>query len=213
MAHRRAEPAVQVGQRLPEPLPDPALDVPPHPVGVGGGEFGDEVLRGRGGLDAPAQREAVPQGFRRGIVRLAEQPAELDPRPADVGFEVRQEAGALAHHPLAQAVHERGVVFVVGHGEQAVALVVPGQGLREVGLSGRADGGGERRQGVFWQQALVVAPGAGARLVLGGDPVADPAVVDPAGPGADAQADQHGVGFEIHVASQSVAAAPGGGSG
>ena len=49
-----------------------------------------------------------------------------------------------------------------------------------------AHGGGERGEGGLGQQALVVAPGARARVVVGGDMVARLAVVEPSGPGGDA---------------------------
>ena len=44
----------------------------------------------------------------------------------------------------------------------------------------------------------VVAPRAGARLVVHGDMVARLADVEPAGPGGDVQAVQHGVAVEVH---------------
>ena len=61
-----------------------------------------------------------------------------------------------------------------------------------------AHGGGERGEGGLGQQALVVAPGAGRGFVGHGDVVARLAVVEPAGPGGDVQADQHGVAVEVH---------------
>ena len=44
----------------------------------------------------------------------------------------------------------------------------------------------------------VVAPGAGRGFVGDGDVVARLAVVEPAGPGGDVQAHQHGVAVEVH---------------
>ena len=66
------------------------------------------------------------------------------------------------------------------------------------GSTGSARGGGERGEGRLGQQALVVAPGARGGVVVDGDVVGCLAVVEPAGPGGDAQADQHGVVGEVH---------------
>ena len=111
---------------------------------------------------------------------------------------VLDEAGALAHHALPEPVHERGVVRVVGDGEQAPALVVPGQGVLVVLRAGLAHRRGERGEGGLREQALVVAPGAGRGVVNEGDVVARLAVVAPAGPGGDAQGHLHGVVGEVH---------------
>ena len=131
--------------------------------------------------------------FLRGIVLDAEQLAEVEPGLIDVVVVVLDETGALAHHPLAQPVHELGVVLVVGDGEQPRALVVPGERIGIVPGPRLAHGGGERGEGGLGQQALVAAPGAGRDCVGGGDMVARLAVVEPAATGGDVQADQHGV--------------------
>ena len=151
--------------------------------------------------DAVAQRELAPEFFSRRIVLDAEQLAEVEPRLVDVVLVVLDEAGALAHQAFRQSVHEFRVTFVVGDGEEPRALVVPRQGLLVVRGSRAADRGGDGRERGLRQQALVVAPGAETRLVVRGDMVAGLAVVLPPGPGGDVQADQHGVGVEVHGAS------------
>ena len=115
-----------------------------------------------------------------GVVLDAEELAEVEPGLVDVFVVVLDEAGALAHHPLAEPVHELRVVLVVGDGQQPGALVVPGQGVGVVLRPRFAHGGGERGEGGLGQQALVVAPGAGVRFVGDGDMVARLAVVEPA---------------------------------
>ena len=181
-----------------QPFLDLALDVALDAVGVVRGELRHEVVGVRHRDNPIAQAELAPERFLRGIVLDAEELAEVEPGLVDVVVVVLDEAGALAHHALAQPVHQLGVALVVGDGEQARALVVPGQGLGVVGAARRAHGGGERGEGGLRQQALVVAPRADARLVVDGDVGACLAVVLPARPGGDAQADQHGVMGEIH---------------
>ena len=66
---------------------------------VADGEFALEVLLGR-------------------IVLDAEQLAEVEAGLVDVVVVVLYEARALAHHPLAEPIHELGVALVVGDGEQ-----------------------------------------------------------------------------------------------
>ena len=64
--------------------------------------------------------------------------------------------------------------------------------------TGSAHRGGQGGESGLGQEALVVASGARARVVVGGDMVAGLAVVKPAGPGIDAQGHQHGVVGEVH---------------
>ena len=71
-------------------------------------------------------------------------------------------------------VKQPGVALVVGDGEQPASLVVPGQRLFIVAATGSAHGGGERGEGGLGQKALVVAPGAGRGVVVGGDMVGWP---------------------------------------
>ena len=63
----------------------------------------------------------------RRIVLDAEQLAEVEPGLVDVVLVVLDEAGALAHHALPEAVEQFHVVLVVGDGQEAASLVVPGQ--------------------------------------------------------------------------------------
>ena len=116
----------------------------------------------------------------------------------DVVLVVLDEAGALAHHALPEPVQVHHVVLVVGDGQEPASLVVPGQRLLVMTRTRLAHGRGERGEGGLGQQTLVVAPSAGARLVVDGDMVAGLAVVEPAGPGADAQGHEHGVVGEVH---------------
>ena len=162
------------------------------------GELRHEVVGVRDRRDAVADAEPALQRLLRGIVLDAEQLAEVEPGLVDVVLVVLDEAGALAHHALPEPVQQFHVVLVVGDGQQAASLVVPGQRLLVMRTPRLAHGGGERREGGLGQQALVVAPGAGGGLVMDGDMVARLAVVEPARPGADAQADQHGVVGEVH---------------
>ena len=129
---------------------------------------------------------------------MREQLAQVQPGLIDIVVVILNEAGALAHHALAQAVHQLRVVLVVGDGEQPRALVVPGQRVGVVLRPRLAHGGGEGGEGGLGQQALVVAPGAGRGFVGDGDVVARRAVVEPARPGGDVKADQHGVAVEVH---------------
>ena len=99
---------------------------------------------------------------------------------------------------LAEPVHELDVALVVGDGEEARALVVPGNRVFIVRGPACTHGRGERGEGGLGQQALVVAPGAGRGVVVDGDVVARLAVVEPAGPGGDAQGHPHGVVGEVH---------------
>ena len=176
-----------------------ALDVALHPLGVVGGELRDEVVGVRHRRDAVADGELALEILLGRIVLDAEQLAEVEPGLVDVIVVVLDEAGALAHHPLAQPVHQLRVVLVVGDGEQPRALVVPGQRVGVVLRPRLAHGGGEGGESGLGQQALVVAPGAGRGFVGDGDVVARLAVVEPAGPGGDVQADQHGVAVEVHL--------------
>ena len=107
-------------------------------------------------------------------------------------------AGALAHHALDHCVQSGGVAVVVGDGEQAPALVVPGQGVGIVAGPRIAHGRGQRGEGLLGQEAFVVAPGTGVGVVMDSDLLAGLAVVEPAGPGVDPQADKHGVMGEVH---------------
>ena len=177
---------------------DMALDVALHPLGVVGGELRDEVVRVGHRRDAVADGELALEVFLGRIVLDAEELAQIEPGLVDVVVIVLDEAGALAHHALAECVHELRVVLVVGDGEQPRALVVPGQRVGIVLRSRLAHGGGERGEGGLGQQALVVAPGAGRGFVGDGDMVARLSVVEPAGPGGDVQPDQHGVAVEVH---------------
>ena len=136
--------------------------------------------------------------LRIGIVLQAEQTAEIEAGLVDVIVVVLDEAGTLAHHALDQCVQRRGVAFVVGNGEQASALVVPGQGVGIVTAPCIAHVRGQRGKSLLGQEALVVAPGIGVGVVMDGDLLARLAVVEPAGPAVDPQADEHGVMGEVH---------------
>ena len=133
-----------------------------------------------------------------GVVLDAEQPPQVEPGLGDVVVVVLDEAGALPHHPFPERVEQLSVALVVDHGEQARALVVPGQRVLIVRGAGGAHGRGQSGEGGLGQQALVVPAGARARVVMDGDLVAGLTVVEPAGPRGDAQADQHGVVGEVH---------------
>ena len=152
---------------------------------------------GTGG-NAVADSEPALQRLLRGIVVDAEQLAEVEPGLVDVVLVVLDEAGALAHHALPEPVEQRHVVLVVGDGQQARPLVVPGKRLFVMRTTCLAHGRRQRGEGGLGQQALVVAPGAGGCLVVDGHMVARLAVVLPARPGADAQGHQHGVVGEVH---------------
>ena len=197
--HRLAEAPVEVADGAVEPLPDLALDVALDPLGVVRGEPGHEMAGVGHRRDAVADGKPAPEILLGGIVLDAEQLAEVEAGLADAGVVVIDEAGASAHHAFAQPVHEFGVAPVVGHREQPAPLVVPGKGLGIMLRTCFADGGGERGEGGLGQQALVVAPGAGAGVVVDGDVVGGLAVVQPARPGGDAQRYQHGVVGEIHL--------------
>ena len=105
---RLAEPPVEIAHRIVELLLDVALDVALDPIGVVAGELGDEVLRVRHRGDAVADGELALERLLRGVVLDAEELAEVEPGLVDVVVVVLDEAGALAHHALAQAVHEPG---------------------------------------------------------------------------------------------------------
>ena len=53
-------------------------------------------------------------------------------------------------------------------------------------------------EGLLGQEALVVAPGTAVGVVMDSDLLARLAVVEPAGPAVDPQADEHGVMGEVH---------------
>ena len=148
--------------------------------------------------DAVANGELALKRLRVGIVLQAEQPAEVEACLVDVIVVVLDEAGTLAHHTLDQCVQSGGVAVVVGDGEQASALVVPGQGVGIVAGPRIVHGRGQRGEGLLGQEALVVAPGIGVGVVMDGDLLAGLAVVEPAGPGVDPKADEHGVMGEVH---------------
>ena len=148
--------------------------------------------------DAVADGELPLERFFGGVVLDAEELPQIEPRLVDVVVVVLDEAGALAHHALAEPVHQPGVVIVVSDGEQARALVVPGKRLFIVSRPACAHGRGERGEGDLGQQALVVAPGAGRGVVMDGDVVARLAVVEPPGLSGDAHTDLHGVVGEVH---------------
>ena len=123
------DPAVKVAHRTVELFLDVALDVALHPLGVVGGELRDEMVGVRYRRNAVADGELALEVFLGRIVLDAEQLAEVEPGLVDVVVVVLDEAGALAHHPLAEPVHQLGVVLVVGDGEKARALVVQGREL------------------------------------------------------------------------------------
>ena len=184
---RLAEAPVEVADGIVQAFLDLVFDVALDAVGVVRGELRHEMVRIRHRRDAVADAELSLQRFLRGIVLDAEQLAEVEPGLVDVVLVVLDEAGALAHHALPEAVQQLHVVLVVGDGEEAASLVVPGQRLLVMRAPRPAHDRGERRKCGLGQQALVVAPGAGGGLVVDGDMVARLAVVEPARPGADAQ--------------------------
>ncbi|MCY4560113.1 MAG: hypothetical protein OXF79_27875 [Chloroflexi bacterium] len=96
-----------------------------------------------------------------------QQLAEVEPGLVDIVVVVLDEADALAHHALAECVYQLGIALVVSDGGRPAPLIVPGQGLGEVGTARRAHGGGERGEGGLRQQALVVAPGGVAPAASG----------------------------------------------
>ena len=61
-----------------------------------------------------------------------------------------------------------------------------------------AHGRSQRGKGLLGQEALVVAPGTAVGIVMDSDLLAGLAIVEPAGPGVDPQADEHGVMCEVH---------------
>ena len=184
---RLAEAPVEVAHGIVQALLDLALDVAPDPVHVVGRELRHELLGVLDRGDAVADRELALERFLGGVVLDAEELPQIEPRLVDVVVIVLDEAGALAHHALAEPVHQLGVVLVVGDGEQPRALVVPGNRVLVVRGPACTHGRGECGEGGLGQQALVVAPGARGRVVVDGDVVARLAVVEPAGPGGDAQ--------------------------
>ena len=97
------------------------------PVHVVGRELGHELLGVLDRGDAVADGELVLERFLGRIVLDAEELPQVEPGLVDVDVVVLDEAGALAHHALAEPVHQLGVVLVVGDGEEARALVVPGE--------------------------------------------------------------------------------------
>ena len=97
-----AEAAVEVAHRAVELFLDVALDVALHPLGVVGGELGDEVVGVRHRRNAVADGELALERFLGGIVLDAEELAEVEPGLVDVVVVVLDEAGALAHHALAE---------------------------------------------------------------------------------------------------------------
>ena len=195
---RLAQAPVEIALGIVEAGPDLLLDVPLDPLGLALGQIGHEVARVGDRDDAVANGELALKRLRAGIVLQAEQPAEVEAGLVDVIVVVLDEAGALAHHALDQCVQRGGVALVVGDGEQAAALVVPGQGVGIVTGPGIAHGRGQRGEGLLGQEAFVVAPGTGVGVVMDSDLLARLAVVEPAGPGVDPQADEHGVMGEVH---------------
>ena len=130
---------------------DLVLDVALDPVGVVTGELRHEMIGVRHRCDAVADAEPALQRFLGGIVLDAEELAEIEPGLVDVVLVVLDEAGALAHHALPEAVQESHVMLVVGDREQPAALVVPRQGLFVVTRTRLAHGRGERREGGLGQ--------------------------------------------------------------
>ena len=182
---RLAEAPVEIALRIVEPGPDLLLDVPLDPFGLALGQVGHEVARVGDRDNAVANGELALKRLCGGIIFQAEQPAEVEAGLIDVIVVVLDETGALAHHALDQCVQSGGVAVVVGDGEQAPALVVPGQGVGIVTGPRIAHGRGQRGEGLLGQEALVVAPGVGVGVVMGCDLLAGLAVVEPAGPGVD----------------------------
>ena len=126
---RLAQAPVEIALGIVETGPDLLLDVPPDALGLALGQIGHEVARVGDRDNAVANGELALKRLRAGIVLQAEQPAEVEAGLVDVIVVVLDEAGALAHHALDQCVQSGGVAVVVGDGEQAPALVVPGQGI------------------------------------------------------------------------------------
>ena len=176
---------VEIANGVVKALLDLALDAALDPLGVVARELRHEVVGVRHGHDAVADPELALQRLLGGVVPDAEELAQVQPGAVDVVVIVLDEAGALVHHALAQAVHQLGVGLVVGDGQQPRSLVVPGKRVGVVLRAGFAHGRGERGEGGLGQQPLVVAPGARGRVVVGRDVVGGLAVVEPAGPGGD----------------------------
>ena len=126
---RLAQALVEIVLRIVETGPDLLLDIPPDPLGLALGQIGHEVARVGDRDDAVANGELALERLRAGIVLQAEQPAEVEAGLVYVIVVVLDKAGALADHALDQCVQSGGIAVVIGNGEQAPALVVPGQGI------------------------------------------------------------------------------------
>ena len=81
------------------------------------------------GHDAVADGEALAQRALARIVLDAEEAAEGDAGLVDIVLVVGDEGVALGDELFGELVDRCGVVVVVGDGEQAGALVVPGRVL------------------------------------------------------------------------------------
>ena len=119
---RLAEAPVEIAHRIVQALLDLALDVAPDPVHVVGRELRHELLGVLDPGDAVADRELALERVLGGVVLDAEELPQIEPRLVDVVVVVLDEAGALAHHAFAEPVHQRGVVVVVGDGEQPATV-------------------------------------------------------------------------------------------
>ena len=97
-------------------LLDLALDAALDPLGVVGRELRHEVVGVGHGHDAVADAELALQRLLGRVVPDAEELAEVEPGPVNVVVVVLDEAGALAHHALAQPVHQLRVGLVIGDG-------------------------------------------------------------------------------------------------
>ena len=97
-----AQAPVEVAYRVVQALLDLALDVALHAVGIVRGELRHEVVAVRHGDNPVAQAELAVQVFLGRIVLDAEQLGEVEPCLVDIVVIVLDEAGAFAHHALAQ---------------------------------------------------------------------------------------------------------------
>ena len=99
---RLAEAPVEIAHGVVQALLDLALDAALDPLGVVARELRHEVVGVGHGHDAVADPELALQRLLRRVVPDAEELAQLEPGPVDVVVVVLDEAGALAHHALAQ---------------------------------------------------------------------------------------------------------------